>query len=164
MCVWCSQDMSSLFSPSPHTARCCNFSCTSTTCAIADPWTAHTSTDSQHYGGFHLNVCTVYTILLNVLLQKRAQLPSAAAMAWLCAPIASPVVSSPNTRNGCADAWYLTSLATGSGIKYLICAYICKEMQWVVTFVKTPVQTYYSHGTYSHRPYSHDTSAKYPQA
>jgi hypothetical protein len=34
-------------------------------------------------------------------------------------PIASAVVKRPNTRKGCAEAWYLTSFATGSGKKNL---------------------------------------------
>jgi hypothetical protein len=37
----------------------------------------------------------------------------------LTCPIARPVVSNPKTKNGCAEAWYLTSLAMGSGMKYL---------------------------------------------
>jgi len=41
-------------------------------------------------------------------------------------PIASAVVSKPNTRNGCAAAWYLTSLAMGSGMRYLAWKNICR--------------------------------------
>ena len=43
-------------------------------------------------------------------------------------PTASPVVKSPNTRKGCAAAWYLTSLAMGSGIKNL-----CEEARDLVS-------------------------------
>ncbi len=49
-------------------------------------------------------------------------MPSVAALWW---PIASPVVSRPKTRKGCARAWYATSFAMGSGMKYLICANTC---------------------------------------
>ena len=49
-------------------------------------------------------------------------MPSAAAL-WC--PIASPVVSRPKTRKGCARAWYATSFAMGSGMKYLTCANTC---------------------------------------
>ena len=34
-------------------------------------------------------------------------------------PQASPVVRSPKTRNGCAEAWYFTSFLIGSGRKNL---------------------------------------------
>lgn len=37
-------------------------------------------------------------------------------------PHARPVKSKPNTKNGCALAWYLTSFLMGSGKKNLNCA------------------------------------------
>ena len=40
-------------------------------------------------------------------------------------PMASPVVSRPKTRNGCAEAWYLTSFLMGSGRKNLNWKKIC---------------------------------------
>ena len=40
-------------------------------------------------------------------------------------PHAKPVANRPNTRNGCAAAWYFTSFLIGSGKKNLNCAKIC---------------------------------------
>ena len=45
----------------------------------------------------------------------------------LVLPMASAVVSRPNTRNGCAAAWYFTSFATGSGRKNLNWKKICSS-------------------------------------
>ena len=49
---------------------------------------------------------------------KQSHMPTMPATLFTC-PIARPVVRRPKTRNGCAAAWYLTSLAIGSGMKYL---------------------------------------------
>ena len=48
----------------------------------------------------------------------------AASMFTWC-PHAKPVAKRPNTRNGCAAAWYFTSFLIGSGKKNLNCAKIC---------------------------------------
>ena len=47
----------------------------------------------------------------------------AASMFTWC-PHAKPVAKRPNTRNGCAAAWYFTSFLIGSGKKNLNCAKI----------------------------------------
>ena len=44
-------------------------------------------------------------------------------------PMARPVVRRPNTRKGCALAWYLTSFWIGSGMKYLIWKNTCTKKQ-----------------------------------
>ena len=48
----------------------------------------------------------------------------AASMFTWC-PHAKPVAKRPNTKNGCAAAWYFTSFLIGSGKKNLNCAKIC---------------------------------------
>lgn len=52
---------------------------------------------------------------------------AAVAARELTWPIARPVVRRPNTKKGCALAWYLTSFLMGSGMKYLIWKNICTQ-------------------------------------
>ena len=49
-------------------------------------------------------------------------------------PHAKPVANRPNTRNGCAAAWYFTSFLIGSGKKNLNCAKICGAIKQNNTF------------------------------
>lgn len=51
-------------------------------------------------------------------------------------PIARPVVNRPNTRNGCALAWYCTSFLMGSGMKYLYWKKICSTQHDFCTTLK----------------------------
>ena len=52
-------------------------------------------------------------------------------------PIARPVVNRPNTRNGCALAWYCTSFLMGSGMKYLYWKKICSTQHDFLHHVET---------------------------
>ena len=51
--------------------------------------------------------------------------------------MASAAVRMPNTRNGCAEAWYLTSFFMGSTRKNLNCAYTWCTPGWATVDAST---------------------------